>query len=333
MNLAFTYPWVLLLLPLGVLPWLSWGQDTIKIPSLWLMGDEYVSRWFEMFLKLAISLLIVTLILAIATPFQPQQTIERTGRGAEIVLLLDRSRSMDQPFYKKGHRKIPGLARPGVLSKGTVARNLLSEFVVARENDRFGMVVFSTEPIRVLPLTDKQEAVLAAITAGNVGRGLAETNITSGVMEALNYFERKAYTGSRIVVLISDGASELRVADKARLIDALKRLRVSFYWIYIRSSNAIDLFEPVADTQYAPQQEWHQFFAEAEIPYRVYTAEDPQGLKTAIADINRLQNLPILYQDIIPREDLAKHLYRLAAILLLMLLLAEAFKIRQDAWL
>lgn len=332
MNLAFTYPWVLLLLPLGILPWLNRGQDAIQISSLWLVEDEYVSRWFERLLKLASTLLILILVLAAATPFQPQQAIERTGQGAEIILLLDRSRSMDEPFFNKRHRDIPRLARPGILSKGTVARNLLSEFVVARKNDRFGMVVFSTRPIRVLPLTDKQEAVLAAIAAGNVGRGLAETDITSGVMHALKYFDRKAYTGSRIVVLISDGASELRVADKASLIDALKRLRVSFYWIYIRSSNAVDLFDQVVDTKFAPQQEWHRFFADAEIPYRVYTAEDPKGLQTAIADINRLQHLPILYQDIIPRQDLAKHLYKLAVVLLLVLLLAQIFKIRGDAW-
>lgn len=332
MNQAFTYPWVLLLLPLAILPWLNRGQDAIKIPSLWLMADESVSHWVEKFLQLAISLLIVTLILAIATPFQPEQTIERTGQGAEIILLLDRSRSMDQPFFTREHRTIPRLARPGTMSKGMVARNLLSEFVVARKNDRFGMVVFSTRPIQVLPLTDKQEAVLAAIDAGSVGRGLAETDITSGVMEALRFFDGKDYRGSRIVMLISDGASELRVSDKARLIDALRRLRVSFYWIYIRSTNAVDLFKPVADTKYAPQQEWHQFFADAEIPYRVYTAEDPQGLQAAIADINRLQNLPILYQDIIPRQDLAKYFYRLAAVLLLFLTILQLLKIRQGAW-
>jgi len=331
-NLGFTYPWVLMFLPLAVLPWLNWGKDAIKIPSLWLMRDEIISHWFEKMLQLVISLLIVTLVLAIATPFRPQQTIERTGQGAEIILLLDRSRSMDQPFVSMRNKKMPVLAMPKSLSKGTVARNLLSEFVVARKNDRFGMVVFSTRPIQVLSLTDKQEAVLAAIDAGNVGRGLAETDITSGVIEALRFFDGKDYRGSRIVVLISDGASELRVADKAKLIDALKRLRVSFYWIYIRSRYAVDLFETVADMKYAPQQEWHRFFANAEIPYRVYTAEDPKDLQAAIADINRLQNLPILYQNIVPRQDLAEHLYRLAVVLLLILLLTQIFKIRQDAW-
>lgn len=329
MNLSFSYPWVLALLPLALLPWINRKQDVKQIPSLWLIDSGKLSGWVERLLQTLAMLLILSLILAIATPYFPQQTRERTGQGAEIILLLDRSRSMDQPFVSKRIRGLPVLAMPKALSKGTVARTLLSEFVAARENDRFGMVVFSSRPIQVLPLTNKQDAVLAAIAAGGVGRGLAETDITSGVMEALKFFDGMDYRGSRIVVLISDGASELRVGDKARLIDALKRLRVSFYWIYIRSRYAVDLFNEVSDTSIAPQQEWHRFFTQADIPYRVFTAEDPQGLEAAIADINRLQNLPILYQDIIPGKDLAKYLYRLSLVLLISLLFAQYLK---DRW-
>ncbi len=329
MNLSFLYPLAFLLLPLAVLPWLGRGQHAIRISSLWLLPDEPAARWLEKILQTATSLLIVLLVVAMATPVREVQAIERTGQGAEIILLLDRSRSMDQPFVTDDQKRIPLGARPRTPSKGMVARNLLSEFVAARKNDRFGMVVFSTRPIRVLPLTDKQEAVLAAIDAGSVGRGLAETDITSGVMEALKYFDGKPYRGSRVVVMISDGASELRVGDKARLVDALKRLRVSFYWIYIRSRNAVDLFQPVADLKFAPQQAWHRFFADSEIPYRVYTAEDPQGLQAAIADISRLQNLPILYQDVVPRQDLAKYFYRAAAGLLFFLTILHGLKVRQ----
>lgn len=327
MNLVLTYPLALLLLPLCLLPWIVNSQDVIPVPSLWLVDQDRLSNWIERLLQIIASLLILSLILAVATPHIPQQNVERTGQGAEIILLLDRSRSMDQPFVIKQNITTPIHANPSRPSKGTIARRLLSEFVASRENDRFGMVVFSTRPIRVLPLTDKQESVLAAIDAGNTGRGLAETEIATGLMESLKFFDGKDYRGSRIVVLISDGASELRVTDKAKLVDALKRLRVSFYWIYIRSYNAADLFD-AAEEVTQPQQEWHRFFARSEIPYRVFTAEDPEELQAAMSDINRLQNLPILYNDIIPGEDLSRYCYWFAMLFLILLLLAELFKSR-----
>ena len=40
-------------------------------------------------------LALATLILALAEPGRPQTSVERIGRGAEILVLMDRSRSMD----------------------------------------------------------------------------------------------------------------------------------------------------------------------------------------------------------------------------------------------
>ena len=326
----FLYPWLLLLLPLSVLPWLWSGQAAVSVPSLDMLPHDRFSELLSVLLKLTASLALAGLVFALAGPYRPAETETRTGQGAQIILLLDRSSSMDQPFYNKDYAHIPGLAQPlaRMESKGSVARRVLSDFVSARKNDRFGMLVFSTRPIEVLPLTGKQPMVLAAIQAGNVGRGLAETNIGTGLMRAMQYFEDQAYTGSRIVVLISDGAAELTVGDQSRIKSMLERNRVSLYWIYIRTNNSVGLFETVDSVSLAPQQQWHRFFTEMETPYRVYTAENPEDLERAIDDVGRLQNLPILYEDIIPRRDLARPFYILVVLLLLLLTLARAFEVR-----
>src|SRR4029450_12426679 len=117
-------------------------------------------------LRAAAALALAALVFALAGPHRPETTIERIGQGAEIVLVLDRSRSMDEGLGS--NRNPPPNARgngPEVLnyymttrsreSKGQVARRLLAEFTRQRPDDHFAMVVFSTLPIRVLDFTQR----------------------------------------------------------------------------------------------------------------------------------------------------------------------------------
>jgi mxaC protein len=69
---------------------------------------------------------------------------------------------------------------PAGESKGTVARRLLGEFAARRHDDLFAMVAFSNHPIVILPFTQKQTLVQAAIEAGDIGKGLAETDVGGG---------------------------------------------------------------------------------------------------------------------------------------------------------
>jgi mxaC protein len=109
----------------------------------------------------------------------------------------------------------------------------------------------------------------------------------------------------------------------------VRRNRVALYWIYLRNRYSTDLFQTAKtgeNAELVPQRIIHQFFLDADIPYRVYMAENPDSLERAIADVGRLQNLPIRYQDVIPRRDLSDYAYRVALILLLIQLLAKVFE-------
>jgi mxaC protein len=107
------------------------------------------------------SLAIATLILALAGPSLPEQKVQRIGEGAEIVLLLDRSRSMDDPFAVKHQAAVVSVG--GDDSKRRVARDYLTEFIKNRPDDRFGFVFFSTKSVNLLPLTYDKEAILATM--------------------------------------------------------------------------------------------------------------------------------------------------------------------------
>jgi len=328
MSIGVAYPWVLWLLPLSLAPLIFRRQNTVAYSALMNLPRDGLSELIGVVQRIVPVLLIAILIIAISGLFRPPLEVERIGKGAHIILLLDRSRSMDQPFGGQAFRD--PLATRGFDSKGTVARRLLSDFVASRGEDMFGMLVFSTYPIQVLPLTDKQEVIQAAIQAGNIGRGLSETDVGLGLIQAIRFFDKRPYTGSRIVMLISDGGAKLDLRTRERIESLLKRHRVALYWIYIRSRNSpgiwTDVDNPDSD-EIAPARALHKFFASMETPYRAYDTENPQALERAIADVNRLQNLPIHHKDLVPRRDLSGICYGIALALVLLMIAAKMLEI------
>src|SRR5205085_8872508 len=184
-----------------------------------------------------------------------------------------------------------------------------SEFIAGRKEDRFGMIVFSTVPIRVLEFTQKTEAIQAAIAAGDVGRGLSETNIGLALQSALSSFEDRPYTGSRIVMLVSDGGDRLDSDARERIAYQARKHRVAIYWIYLRSANSPGLVlekdEAPENVEAVPEYALHRFFQSLGSSYRAYEAGNPEALRNAIEAVNRLENLPITYLDTVPRRDLS----------------------------
>lgn len=330
-TLGVTHGWALALLPLAVLPFLRPWAAAIPYSWLGLIPRDPVSTGVDRSLRVIGALTIAALALAASGLHRPEYQVERDGRGAHMVLLVDRSTSMDRPFAIRGF--VDPAAQSRHRSKGEVARELLSEFVAERHNDLFGMVVFSTFPIPVLRPTAHHDVVQASIAAGNVGRGLAETDIGSGLEQALEYFEGKPYTGARIVVLVSDGAGEIGQTERLRIAHLMRRLRVSLYWIYIRSAygpRIIDSDESSGVAAMTPERALHGFFSELGASYRAYTAESPDGLEQAIADVNRLQNLPVRYWETVGRRDLSAAC--LAASLGGLLLLLAAKLLERSRW-
>ena len=327
MTLDVVHGWVLALLVLAAMPLLRPLAASIQHSSVGLVPADPASRRIERAIRAVGVLAVVSLVLAASGLHRPAYEVERIGHGAHMVLLVDRSTSMDRPFAVTNAAGTS--ATRGRRSKGEVARELLSKFVAERRNDRFGMVVFSTFPIPILRPTDHHEVVHSAIAAGDAGRGLAETDIGAGLEQALRYFEGKPYTGARIVVLVSDGAGEITRTPRLRIAHAMRRLRVSLYWIYIRSARGPVIFDPaestggVAAMEMTPERALHEFFSGMGGAYRAYTAESPDDLERAIADVNRLQNLPVRYRETIGRRDLTPACLAVAVASLLVLVAAK----------
>ena len=334
MNLEVAYPLVLLLLPLALLPFLRRTGDGLSYSWLQLVPRDYLASFVGLMLQLAEAVMIAAIVIGLSGLHRSEVTVEREGRGAQVVILLDRSRSMDEAFNQGRVNHDPSKVFNEELQreiKGRVARKILADFVAKRPQDMFGLVGFSAYPMRVLEFTQKQEVVQAAIHAGDIGRGLSETDIARGLFEALSYFDNQAYTGSRIILLVSDGGARIDAATREKLSNVMKRNRVGIYWIYLRSINSPGLFDSPADATHgidsSPELALHEFFKSIKTPYQAYEAENSNALQKAVQDVNRLENLPITFNEIVPLRDLSWECYLAAALLLLLLLGIKFFEI------
>jgi mxaC protein len=215
--------------------------------------------------------------------------------------------------------------------KAKVARDLLAKFVLERPDDRFGLMFFSTKPLSVVSFTQHDEVVQAGIAAADIGRGLANTEVGRALLAAIAEFDRRTYSGSRIILLVSDGGAYLDEPTRQRVLAGLARNRIALYWIYLRSYNAptLDNSEPAREN--APEIALHTFFQTLRTPYRAYQAEVPEDLEKAVADVGRQQNFPLDFLEEVPRQDYSRRFVAAAAICCLLLLLGRSLALRSWA--
>jgi mxaC protein len=322
---GFTTPWLLLAALSAFIPWFSSGQSPVRYSSLAMAPEDRFSTTLDRAVRLSASLGLIALVVAVAGPFQREKTVERVGFGAEIVLLIDRSSSMNESFVG---RYLGGAARE---TKGAVAREILSDFVNRRKDDLFAVVAFSAAPIYVLPLTQDRGAVSAAVRS-STERGHGITNIGSGLAMALDFFEGRPKAGARIILLVSDGAARIEEQTRERLHQSFADTDARLYWIYLRNRTGVHLDAPPENPGESTTPEYflHQFFQTLGSPYRAYEAENSDALRRAVADIEALENDPLPYLEKLPRQDLSMYCYAAALLFLLPLLASRALEV--DRW-
>lgn len=326
MTLAVDTPWLLAGLLLTLLPLFNNGMQHTAYPSRVMLPVDPLSILISVLLRLCGMATIAALVLGLAGLHQTKQSREHIGYGANIVLLLDRSNSMDNTFAGK----TPEGADE---SKATAARRLLSEFVKQRPHDLLGIIEYSTAPLFVLPLTENKQAIQAAINA-TATPALAYTHVSKGLGMALDAFAGQPLSGSRIVLLVSDGAAAIDPDSELRLRQSFKQQQIRLYWLFLRTANSPGIFDKPQEARddnagAMPERYLHLFFSSLDIPYQAYQAESPDAMQQAIADINRLEHAPLHYRERIPKQDWSGACYLWATCLLALLLAAKFCEVRR----
>lgn len=321
----FEHAWVLLLLALAALPLLFSGAKPAIYPSLDVMPPDGLATALGFALRLVGVLAIAALVFALSGPTRGEQRIVRTTEGAQMVIVLDRSRSMNETFA--------GRAPTGrdQESKARAASRLLLDSVRKRPNNVYGMAEFTTSPIYVLPLTAKERATHAAIkAAGSDGLGL--TNIATPLLMAAGFFEGRAYQGARVILLVSDGAAVIDAQIGDVLRDAFQEQNVRLYWIYIPEEGSPGLFAQVPYDELpvggVPEQRLHRYFQSLGVPYTAYEAQNPAALQRAVADMDQLERWPLRTAELLPSKDVSRYAYALSLLMIAVLIAAKLFEVK-----
>jgi len=326
--MVFSHPWLLWLLPLAVLPLLLQRAHAKHYSWVDMLPKDRLSDVLGLILKVLAVMTLLFIILGLAAPHTTETKVKRVGVGAQIALVLDRSASMDDPF--SGTTNANGNTTIGE-TKSVAAARLITDFVKSRQQDMFGVITFSNSAMYVLPLSENKKAVVAAVQATG-GNALFQTNIGSGLTSSAALFDKVPDSGSRAVILLSDGAGRVDADTQQKIRDWFDRMQISLYWIVLRQPGGLSIFDttykPAEDQPLPHEIELYDFFKTFKTPFKAYEAEDPKSLQLAMNDINNREKKPIKYFEKIPGHDYSNVCFMIAALMIGLLLAVKHLEVR-----
>jgi len=159
-------------------------------------------------------------VLALARPQERDSRVKDLSvEGIDIMIALDLSTSMEAADFRPNNRL-------------HVAKEVLTEFIAGRTNDRIGLVVFSGGAYTQAPLT-LDYGVLKEVVKQLRTRVLEDgTAIGDAVATALNRL-RDSDAKSRVVVLITDGDNNAGRISPLDASDAARALHIPVYTILV----------------------------------------------------------------------------------------------------
>lgn len=319
----FDNVWALLLTPLVFLPFWLKGRQGQLYSWLGMAPQDRFSNLASLALKLLTALLILCIVLALASPRGPDHKVDKTGKGAQIVMVIDRSVSMEHPFA--------GDSTSGRAAevKSAAARRLITKFIESRPDDMIGVVAFTNSALYGIKITTNRSAIHSAINAAT-SSGINQTNIGSGITLATSLFDQIENSGSRAVILLSDGAGKISPRVKNKIKEEMEKRQLSLYWIVIREPDDISIFtknDQFSGGSLPASVELHQFFGNMKVNYKAYEADNPTALQSAIQDINVREKKKIRYVISVPGHDYSVELIWISIFLSSTLLVAKNLRV------
>ncbi len=227
--------WLLLLLPALLVLVLRRGRGSeaaVVFPNLSVLvslGKRVRRTAGGIGLPLAL-LALITAILAMARPVWRNEYQSRTASGIDIMIAFDVSLSMDiDDFIDEGER----------VKRIDVAKMVVDDFIRRRPDDRMGLVAFAGRPRDASPITLDHKWLRNALNELRLNdqsdRGTIKeqgTAIGSALSAAATRLDARD-AKSKIIVLITDGASNSGKISPLEAAEYAKTLGIKIYTIAI----------------------------------------------------------------------------------------------------
>ncbi len=175
------------------------NTNHIKVSSL--KGVEKASgsfmAGFSKFVPLLKITAMVFLIIALARPQFGDQKINVKTEGVNIILALDLSESMRALDFQKDKK---------IVTRLEAVKGVVLDFIMKRQGDRIGMVVFGSNAFTQLPLTRDYNTIAFILDRLKIGAAGPKTAIGDAIGISLKRLE-DIKSKSNIIILLTDGKS------------------------------------------------------------------------------------------------------------------------------
>jgi Ca-activated chloride channel family protein len=235
-HFRFAHPvWLLLLLPVLGLLILRRGRGAtaaVVFPNLSVLVSlgqraRHISGGWGIPLAY---LALITTVLSLARPVWRNEYQNRSASGIDIVIAFDVSLSMKiDDFVDQGRRAL----------RIDVAKMVVDDFIRRRPDDRIGLVAFAGRPRDCSPITLDHKWLRSALKALRLNDEFNQGTITdqgtaigSALAAAATRLDARD-AKSKIIVLITDGASNSGKISPIEAAELAKTLGIRIYTIAI----------------------------------------------------------------------------------------------------
>ncbi len=223
MNITFENPQYLLLAL--ILPFLYLfivkfkKKSSIRFSSFkFLMQSKPTGNYISKNLPVLIRLMaLFFLITALSRPQLSNAEKEYETEGIDIILALDISGSMKAEDFQPANRL-------------EVAKEEAKKFIIGREHDRIGLVVFAKQSFTQCPLTLDYDVILNILDEIQIGLIKDGTAIGLAIANAVNRL-RDSKAKSKVIIVITDGENNAGQIDPITAAKLAKTLGIKIYTI------------------------------------------------------------------------------------------------------
>lgn len=309
----------LLLLILPVIFWFAFRRQKILMPFSNLADRQLPSASLKILLYRLLPVLrlivLVLLITALARPVQPLSEKDFETEGIDIVLSLDISGSMYAEDFKPENRLF-------------VAKEEAKNFILGRQNDRIGLVIFAKKAYSQCPLTLDYKILTQLVDEVQIGMIEDGTAIGMGLATAVNRL-KDSQAKSKVIILLTDGDNNAGNIDPITAAELAKTFGIKVYTIGVGKGGLVDfpVVDPLFGKRYVQVQMDVDEFSLKRISDitggKFFRARDTESLRQIYSTIDKLERTEIKVHLYKSYTELFKYLL-IPAVLLLFLELALA---------
>ena len=253
---------------------------------------------------IVLTLLIVTL----ARPQLSQSREHQFTEGIDILLVLDISESMRAEDFEGSNRI-------------ETAKSVVNNFLINRQNDRIGLVVFAGESFTLCPLTSDYSVLVELLRDVEIGQ-LEDGTAIGDALATATHRLRASESKTKIVILLTDGENNAGSIEPGAAASLAQSFEIKVYTIGMGKEGGARI--PYADTTFGKRYREVLTYLDEDTLKQIATitgghyfrATDTQSLKQVYTEIDRFEKTKFETINVVAHKELMAY-FLIPAVLLL----------------